>query len=561
MKQQSVRRLFPLIMVLDACLLPDACGFCGLHPPQLMLERSRPDKQGVDELTKEFLVESQESLDRMERCLTELEGSPADAELIGEIFRAVHTIKGTTGFLSFHRLESLSHAGESLLSLVREGRVRATSQVITGLLQLMDGLRNILQLIEATGDEGKRAADDDSELIAHLHTLQLEAALDAPLDVHETSGRMQFPMSVPTSIPAPMAANWLNVVDKKVTTTAVAAVPGPGVGSPLYQSASQLAAAESTLRVDVELLNRMMNLVGELVLTRNQILQGSILPGERRFTQPGRAQNDFAPLARRLDMVTAELREAVMKARMQPVGYVFQKFPRMVRDLARTCGRQIRLEVEGLETELDKSLLEAIKDPVTHAVRNAVDHGIEAPQARLAAGKPVEGVLRLRAFHEGSHVVIEVSDDGAGIAPEKVLAKALERNLIAPEKASSLSAQEVLQLIFLPGFSTASHVSNVSGRGVGMDVVRTNVERIGGRVELESQPGLGTRLRMRIPLTLAIVPALVVRSSGQSFALPQSVLFELVYVPGREVANAVEWVDKAAVYRLRGGLVPLVWLR
>jgi two-component system, chemotaxis family, sensor kinase CheA len=305
---------------------------------------------------------------------------------------------------------------------------------------------------------------------------------------------------------------------------------------------------DKTLRIDVDVLNRMMNLVGELVLTRNQMLQSDA------------AAANFPELARRLDSVTADLRETVMQARMQPVGNLFGKFPRMVRDLSRTCGREVRVEFTGQETGLDKSLLEAIKDPLTHAVRNAVDHGIESPTDRVLAGKPAEGCVRLKAFHQSGSVVIEVADDGAGIPMERVLAKAVERNLVTPEQAAGMSEREALQLIFLPGFSTAAAVTTVSGRGVGMDVVRANVEKVGGSVEVESRRGEGTTLRLRVPLTLAIVPSLVVRSGGQSFALPQSALVELVDIPEREFARVVQRIGSAELYRLRERLLPMVWL-
>jgi len=464
----------------------------------------------VDDLTKEFIAESQEGLDRMERCLTELEMRPGDGEqLVGEIFRAVHTIKGTTGFLGFDRLEKLAHTGEHLLGSLRDGKLAVTSELISGLLSLLDRLREILMLIEETGGEGTRIGDEDSELIAVLATLNGGAA----------------PVASPTAVNGPRM---------------MLAEAGASSGSS--------AASEKTLRIDVEVLNRMMNLVGELVLTRNQMLQSNM------------DASNFSELARRLDSVTADLRESVMQARMQPVGHLFGKFPRMVRDLARTCGREVRVEFFGQETGLDKSLLEAIKDPLTHAVRNAVDHGIEAPEIRVMAGKPSEGCLRLRAFHQSGSVVIEVADDGAGIAMERVLAKAVERGLVTSEQAAEMTEQEALQLIFLPGFSTAAAVTTVSGRGVGMDVVRANVEKVGGSVELESKVGMGTTLRLRVPLTLAIVPALVVRSGGQSFALPQSALVELVYVPQRDAKTAVERVGTAEVYRLRERLLPIVWL-
>jgi two-component system chemotaxis sensor kinase CheA len=291
-----------------------------------------------------------------------------------------------------------------------------------------------------------------------------------------------------------------------------------------------------------------MNLVGELVLTRNQVLQATS------------ADPKMTLLSRRLDMVTADLRESVMKARMQPVSNVFSKMPRIVRDLAQSLHRRVRLQMEGQETELDKSLLEAIKDPLTHAVRNSLDHGIEPPDVREAAGKDPEGTLRLRAMQEGSHVIIEVSDDGGGIAVDKVRAKAIERGLITADRAALQPERELLQLIFLPGFSTAAAVTNVSGRGVGMDVVKTNVERIGGKVEIDSRVGKGTTLRLRIPLTLAIIPALIVRSVHQSFALPQGALSELVHVSPEQAATTIEWIEDAPLYRLRGKLLPLVFL-
>jgi two-component system chemotaxis sensor kinase CheA len=488
------------------------------HPDSwLMVAARRPDKGKVDELTREFIAESQEGLDRMELCLTELEKRPGERELVAEVFRAVHTIKGTTGFLGFSRLEKLAHAGESLLAAMRDGNVNVTTEVISGLLDLMDGLRAILRLIETTGLEGVRARDEDSRLIATLTGLK-------------ASG-VGVPAAVPMSAPPAVVSPPLTVA-VTLATSAPAALPMP----------------DRSLRVDVEVLNRMMNLVGELVLTRNQMLQCS--PGALNFPE----------LARRLDGVTAELRESVMEARMQPVGHLFSKFPRMVRDLSKTCGRQVRLEFEGQETGLDKSLLEAIRDPLAHAVRNSVDHGIEPPEERLKAGKPAEGVLRLRAYHQSGWVVIEVIDDGAGISTDRILAKAIERGLITADQAPLMSEREVLQLIFVAGFSTADQVTNVSGRGVGMDVVRANVEKVGGSVDLESRLGFGTTLRLRVPLTLAIVPALVVRSGGVSFALPQNSLVELVYVSREDAASAIERIGTAELYRLRERLLPLVWL-
>ena len=527
----------------------------------------------MDELTREFLIESQEGLDRMERCLTDLEERPQDTELLGEIFRSVHTIKGTTGFLGFKRLERLAHAGENLLGLLRDGKLLANQPIITGLLQLMDALRGILRTIETDNQEGADAAQDTA-LIDLMHQLQHPEAVGAgvgataarpaaaTIEAASTAASASAPPLVHATRPSPPAIPDADTapaptVNKAMTVSDHAGPSGPSGSGPAMSEPGgdtgkprvvATAASDSTLRVDVMLLNRMMNLVGELVLTRNQILQATSL------------DPNLTLLSRRLDMVTADLRESVMKARMQPVSNVFSKFPRIIRDLSQALHRKVRLVMEGQETELDKSLLEAIKDPLTHAVRNSLDHGIEPPEKRIAAGKDPEGTLKLRAYQESSHVIIEVSDDGAGIGVERVRAKAIERGLIAAERAALLSERELLQLIFLPGFSTAEAVTNVSGRGVGMDVVRTNVEKIGGKVEIDSRPGKGTTLRLRIPLTLAIIPALIVRSLKQSFALPQGALSELVHIPPEKVATAIEWMEGTPLYRLRGHLLPLIFL-
>ena len=492
----------------------------------------------MDELTHEFLIESHDGLDRMEHCLTELEDRPGDKEILGEIFRAVHTIKGTTGFLGFTRLEKLAHAGENILGLLRDGKLAANQPIITGLLQLLDGLRDILRTIESENSEGEEA---DTQLIATIQDLM------QPSSDQEQAPSKSSPATPPFHLEP--AAEIPTIIDPSANPSkSQQAHRNPKAKPPATP------AAETTLRVSVALFNRMMNLVGELVLSRNQILQATA-------HDPALAQ-----LSSRLDTVTADLRESVMQARMQPVANIFSKFTRIVRDLSQMLDRQVRLELEGQETELDKSLLEAIKDPLTHAVRNSLDHGIEPPHIRIANGKDPEGVLKLRACQESGHVVIEVSDDGAGIGVDRVRSKAIERGLITPEHAAQLGEKDLLQLIFLPGFSTAEAITNVSGRGVGMDVVRTNIEQIGGKVEIESRPGNGTILRFRIPLTLAIIPALIIRSAGHSFALPQGALLELVHVsatgPGNpsSAADSIEWIESTPLYRLRGRLLPLIFL-
>lgn len=525
----------------------------------------------MDELTREFLIESQEGLDRMERSMTELEERPQDASLLAEIFRAVHTIKGTTGFLGFKRLEKLAHAGENLLGLLREGKLKADGPTVSGLLALLDGLRSILKSIESAGSEGE---GDDEALIGRLVELQMPVQGHNGAENHggvENRTNAGAGQKRGTSLETPQADTVALPVkpqlERRTEPIRIAGSLDAGsmeAGSKPPQPEKAVAdseseagkprtpaggsAVESTLRVDVTLLNKMMNLVGELVLTRNQVLQATA------------SDPNLTLLSRRLDMVTADLRESVMKARMQPVSNVFSKMPRIVRDLSQSLGKRVQMQIEGQETELDKSLLEAIKDPLIHAVRNSLDHGIELPDVRIDAGKNAEGTLRLRAVQEGSHVVIEVCDDGAGIAVDKVRQKAIERGLISADRAEVLAERELLQMIFLPGFSTAAVVTNVSGRGVGMDVVRTNVEKIGGKVEIDSRVGKGTTLRLRIPLTLAIIPALIVRSVNQSFALPQGALSELVHIPPEQAATSIEWIEDAPLYRLRGNLLPLVFL-
>jgi two-component system chemotaxis sensor kinase CheA len=489
----------------------------------------------------------------MERCLTDLEEKPQDADLIGEIFRAVHTIKGTTGFLGFKRLETLAHAGENLLGQLRDGKLTAGHEIITGLLQLLDGLRSILKTIETKESEGD---GDDAVLIGRLKELQVPAQAEAkqPVGVAVVAAAAVSPVVKPAPPKASVPATPVSAAPASVAPAPVSAPPpAPAAKAPAAAESDAArphvqTAAESTLRVDVAVLNRMMNLVGELVLTRNQVLQATA------------SDPKMTVLSRRLDMVTADLRESVMKARMQPVSNIFGKIPRIVRDLSQSLGRRVRLQVEGQDTELDKSLLEAIKDPLTHAVRNSLDHGIEPPADREAAGKNPEGILKLRAAQEGSHVIVEVTDDGTGIDVKKVVKKAIERGLVTASRVAQLGEREQMQLIFLPGLSTSDVVTNVSGRGVGMDVVRTNVEKIGGKVEIDSHFGKGTTLRMRIPLTLAIIPALIVRSVNQSFALPQGALSELVHISPSQAATAIEWIENAPLYRLRGKLLPLVFL-
>jgi two-component system, chemotaxis family, sensor kinase CheA len=520
------------------------------------------------EIIKEFLVESYENLDRLDQELISLEKDPGNRETLASIFRTIHTIKGTSGFLTFNQLEAVTHVGENLLARLRDGLLTLSPEITTGLLAMVDAVRQMLANIEADGHEGER---DDRELIATLTRL-----LETQADASRPSAPVPADEKVQPSDSSPAAPNLGGGPvrpDAPRSSEIRDAVQQTGAGSanraaetlrdtgtvkprheaeglnPQPQARGQ-SASEGTIRVDVSLLDRLMNRVGELVLLRNQIVQ---------YTN-STEDSELLGTGQRLNLLTTELQEGVMKTRMQPIGNIWSKFPRTVRDVAVGCGKQVRIEMEGKETELDKTIIEAIKDPLTHLVRNAVDHGIESPAERQAAGKDPLGRLSLRAFHEGGQVNIEITDDGAGLPYEKIRAKAVEKGLITVDQGARMSEREIANLIFLPGFSTAEKVTNVSGRGVGMDVVRTNIEKIGGVADVQSKPGQGTTVRMKIPLTLAIIPALIVTSAGDRYAIPQVSLLELVRLEGERALKGIELVQGAPVHRLRGQLLPLVYL-
>lgn len=522
----------------------------------------------IDEIVQEFLVESHENLDQLDRDLVALEREPDARDLLASIFRTIHTIKGTSGFLAFGKLESVTHVGENLLARLRDGKMSMTPQTTDVLLAMVDTVRDLLGAIEEHGNEGDADVSAVVERITALLEGRESAAPAEAVAADEPAGEPAAEARV-ESVEAPAEPLSDEVVEALADAAALieAAAEAPVAEKPAEKAAAgafskqptaseaddhphRRSVADSSIRVDVELLDQLMQLVGELVLTRNQIVR-----------QAGESTDvDLTRSAQRLNLIASELQEGVMKTRMQPIDNLWAKLPRVVRDLGAQCGKNVKLVMVGKETELDRSLLEAVKDPLTHLVRNSVDHGLERPEDRVKVGKPAEGTLTLRAYHEGGQVVVEVNDDGAGIDPEKMRAKAFEKGLRTQAQLAEMSSNDLLQLIFLPGFSTAAAVTNVSGRGVGMDVVRTNIEAIGGTIELESVLGRGTTLRLRIPLTLAIVPALTVECAGDRYAIPQVSLLELVALDADRAANAVEDVNGASVYRLRGSLLPLVRL-
>lgn len=502
---------------------------------------------GMDEIVGEFLVESYENLDQLDRDLVALEAEPEARELLASVFRTIHTIKGTSGFLAFHQLEAVTHVGENLLAKLRDGVMTMDEGKTDVLLQMVDTVRALLASIEATGVEGEVDVDGVvARISAHLPEAAAApvAAADPSDDFSDLPSEAVIMDDAPSTAAAPVGLAMIT----EAAAPAAAAPPAARAAG-----AHKRGAAESSVRVDTELLDDLMRLVGELVLTRNQIVQQ---------TSAAAKTTDMELLAatQRLNLIASELQEGVMKTRMQPIDALWNKFPRVVRDLGAQCGKHVRLEMVGKETELDRTLLEAVKDPLTHLVRNSVDHGVEPPDVRLRAGKPPEGVLTLRARHESGQVVVEVADDGGGIDAAKIGAKAVEKGLITAAALERMSPAELLQLIFAPGFSTAAAVTNVSGRGVGMDVVKTNIESIGGTIEVESVPGEGTVCRLRIPLTLAIVPALTIACAGERYALPQVSLLELVALDAEKALSAVETVGGVPVYRLRGELLPMVSL-
>ena len=514
----------------------------------------------MDDLLSEFLTETNESLAVLDLELVKLEQNPNDPGLLGNIFRIVHTIKGTCGFLGLPRLEALAHASENVLGKFRDGEQQVTAQAVSLILASLDQIKSLLAQLEANEAE---PAGDDNELIARLNALAAGEASAAPAPA---------PAKPAAPAPAP-AAKAAPVLAKPIVEPAPAPAKRPAEAAPAAQAGEPAAAkakepkeageprgeaaetkesavAAQSIRVNVDLLENLMTMVSELVLTRNQLMQ--ILRGQK--------DSEFGAPLQRLSHVTTELQEGVMKTRMQPIGNAWAKLPRIVRDLSHELRKKIDLQMHGADTELDRQVLEMIKDPLTHMVRNSADHGIEMPAERAAAGKSETGTITLNAYHEGGHIIIEIADDGKGLDIDRIKQKAIATGLASESDLAAMSEQQIQQFIFKAGFSTAAKVTSVSGRGVGMDVVRTNIEKIGGTVEMKSQRGKGSTFVIKIPLTLAIVSALIVECAGERFAIPQISVVELVRAAANS-ENTIEWLNNAPVLRLRDRLLPLVSLQ
>ncbi len=585
-----------------------------------------------EELLNEFLVESNENMAEIEQQLMALEANPDDASLLDAIFRTVHTVKGSCGFIGLTRLQEVAHAGEDLLGKMRATRFRATPEVVSLLLECADAIQTILDALETCGaepevdngeliarlrraaeeiagapeDAGDTAADNTdetgdpawlegadkaaTELLARAGATAPQAVLDLGFDglkklgmapaaalkllgmAKQHAGKTE-PRPAGKQPPAPKAES---APEAPATANARpapndAAPPGPPEPAPQAGPAAQPATAppvakapkQESIRVSLDVLDSLMNQVGELVLTRNRLMQvvhhlGVNVLADAADGEHAAWLRNLLPISRDINHITERLQDQLLKTRMQPISTIWGTVPRVVRDMARQLGKRIRVVMEGQETELDRTILTALKDPLTHIIRNSCDHGIEMPDTRAAAGKPETGTLRLAAHQESGAIVIRISDDGAGIDAARVKDKAVEMGVIGPEAAASLSDTAALQLIFHPGLSTARKVSNISGRGVGMDVVKNAIEKAGGSVDIESAPGRGTTLNIRIPLTMAIMPAMVVGVGERRFAIPQMNVQELLAAH----RDAPEWENVAgqAFFRLRGQLLPVMCL-
>ena len=557
----------------------------------------------VDDLIAEFLTETAESLEVVDSELVRFEANPNDRKTLDNIFRLVHTVKGTCGFLGLSRLEAVAHAGETLLGRFRDGKLDVTPIAVTLVLHSIDRIKLILNGLESTGSEPD---GDDHDLIAQLEAMAEGQDVDlgavkavqvpdrpiasepepvemkAPAlgvgDIDPSTGRALRPGEVSeadleAAFAAAEAPDWMAdepepVVEAKpdakkkaakkdkdpepVATKAEAPKAAPAALEPLAglggEDAQGIATTQS-IRVSVDVLEGLMTLVSEMVLTRNQLLQIS----------RNREDSAFATPLQRLSTLTGELQDSVMKTRMQPIGAAWKKLPRLVRDLSYELNKKIDLVMDGEGTELDRQVLELIRDPLTHMVRNSADHGLEPTQERIDLGKPAAGTIKLSAFHEGGYIVIRIADNGRGLNTARIREKIVEKGLATRGEIDAMTDQQVHRFIFAPGFSTAAAVTNLSGRGVGMDVVRTNIEQIGGQIDLNSVPGQGTTFTIKIPLTLAIVSALIVGAGGQKFAVPQTAVMELVRT-GQNAEHRIEKIDQSMVLRLRNKLLPLIQL-
>jgi len=516
----------------------------------------------TDEILVEFIIEAREILDQLDLDFVLLEKTPDDKKLVGNIFRAIHTLKGSSGFFAFKRLEKVTHAGETLLGKIRDGSLELDKQKTSLLLVTLDAVREIVAAIEATNAEPE---GDNTQLIEDLLNLAngvalaekkpdeamvavpppVEPAKEAVTQISEAASPAPPPPD-PATIATPSPTHAPVVAAPAVAAPAVAA---PAVAAPELRVEVAQDVAQP-VKVNLDLLDKLMNLVSEMVLARNRLLPFATDFGDHHFTGA----------VRTIDLLTQELQERMMMTRMQPISQIWSKFSRLIRDVSNECGKQVNLIQEGADTELDRTLLDAIRDPLVHIIRNCIDHGIETPEQRTQLGKPATGQILLKASHENGMVVIQIADDGGGVDFDLVCKKAIEKRLLTAEHALNLTDMQLLEYIFLPGFSTKSVVTNLSGRGVGMDVVKTNIAKIGGSIEIDSPRGQGTNICLKIPLTLAVMPALFVRCEDERYAIPQNSIVEMVRLDLAHDSTGLEDFYGLPVFRLRNKLAPLLLL-
>ena len=482
----------------------------------------------MQELVQDFLVETNEIIENLDHDLVELESNQNDLELLNKIFRGAHTMKGSSSFLGFNKLAELTHHAEDILNKLRKGEMVVTREIMDTLLEFVDKTKQIISDIENGTD-----TTDSSSVIENLK-LASEGKLTAIVKAAPAAQVPQTAQPAQAQAPAPQPK----------------AAPKQEAAKPTHQATQ----VEQTIRVDVSRLDSLVNLVGELVLSRNMLSQ---IAGELE----NKFENEYLVeqllvATNAIGMNTTELQLAIMKTRMIAIGKVFNKFPRVVRDIARDTGKEIELIISGEETELDKQVIESIGDPLLHMIRNSCDHGVETPEVRLSKGKPRMGTVNLSAYHEGNHVVIEIKDDGAGMDPEKLKRKAIEKGVITVDEAKNMDDKQAFSLIFKAGFSTAEKITNISGRGVGMDVVRTNIEKLNGIITIDSKINEGSTFYLKLPLTLAIIQALLVEVAGETFAIPLASVVETVRITNEEIHS----FEGSEVLKLRDRVLSLIRL-
>ena len=474
------------------------------------------------EIIESFIVEAKEILERLDHDLIELEKRPDDAELLNAIFRHVHTIKGTSSFIGFEQMSELTHKLEDVLNKLRKGELKVRSDVMDVIFESYDLMKILLSKLE------------NKDL--------------TPLEIEDVVSKLER-----ISNGEIINSDEENLIDEEIKNEKYDKSVAIGDGVDFLQK-EQSRVIDKTIRVDVERLDELMNLVGELVLGRNRLLQ--IISGIVEKFEGEATSRELMDTVSQVEYLTSELQTVVMRARMLPIAKVFNKFPRMVRDLSREMNKEVDLFIYGEETEVDKSVIEYIHDPLVHIIRNAIDHGIESKEERIKAGKPEKGKIILKAEHEGNYIVITVEDDGRGIDPNKIRRKAVEKNLITEQEAMSISDKDILNFIFIPGFSTADKVTNVSGRGVGLDVVKANITKLNGMIDVQSKLGFGTKFVLKLPLTLAIIQGLLIGVCGEVFIIPLSSVIEVVRVK----SNQVHSIKGKEMIRLRDSVLPLVRL-